>query len=650
MDALRKAEEEKKKAEQETEQGAESTAAETPPAETAAPAQEQGVEPAVDVPPVEPESELADADSETVEEPAATDLQQLESPIPDVTLEFDESDVEGQIGIEEAPVAASEESPDATETSSDSLSGIDADSLSLEPIDRSLSGLTRQPFDDDVTPDYSAESPLVALTRQTTESSASSDQSTVYPPAKPQAKTEPSTEPKSAPTQEATPADLPEYVPQPPDAPEPVTEPEPKPTAKPDLKLTPKRSTLSERSEPERRAARSMFAAKRKGGGKRRFRMRRSQRIWLLQIAAGLVVLVGASYYFFFLDAGGNDFNIPEEFVANQSSYSEQFNQSIDETDTVLALDSFVETPVEPQQLAPQENVVAELESPLDQLVSEVTVAETVEVPVVVETPVDAAAATVVTELAETEQPVASEVAVGPAESATNTALESALDATPAVEQQPVNLISFTRRETPTGIDPDLQRAYQAFQRDDLTAAQALYQQVLVESPRQRDALLGLAAIAVRNGEAALAMELYSRLLARDPSDSVAQAGLLGIIPGGSAEQQERALRRLIEQQPEVAPVIYALGNFYAAQGRWNEAQRSYFDALQQAKSDALQGVPVNPDYAFNLAVSLERLNQVSPAQTYYREAIAYAENAPASFDLSIARGRLSMLSGNSSQ
>ena len=220
----------------------------------------------------------------------------------------------------------------------------------------------------------------------------------------------------------------------------------------------------------------------------------------------------------------------------------------------------------------------------------------------------------------------------------------------PAIEESPgepaSDSISFTRTASTPGVDPILQQAYAAFQRDDMAVAQDLYQRVLQESPRHRDALLGLAAISASNNETAVAMELYSRLLARDPSDAVARAGLLGIRPAGGPEQQERELRRLVEQQSEVAPVLYALGNFYASQGRWNEAQRLYFNALQQAKTDALEDVPVHPDYAFNLAVSLEQLNQVSAALTYYNEAIAFSANVPASFDLNIARRRVTSLEG----
>ena len=103
----------------------------------------------------------------------------------------------------------------------------------------------------------------------------------------------------------------------------------------------------------------------------------------------------------------------------------------------------------------------------------------------------------------------------------------------------------------------------------------------------------------------------------------------------------ERELRRLNDLHPNLAPLLYAQGNFYASEERWSNAQQLYFRALQVAKSDALQGQPVNPDYAFNLAVSLEHLNQSMPAQNYYEEALEFANDHPAGFSLNVARNRL---------
>jgi len=205
---------------------------------------------------------------------------------------------------------------------------------------------------------------------------------------------------------------------------------------------------------------------------------------------------------------------------------------------------------------------------------------------------------------------------------------------------EPVSTVSFSRRDNSIAISPVVQAAYTAYQQGNLEQAERLYQEVLVTTPLNRNALLGLATIAGRRGDAATALDMYSRMLARDPGDPMAKAGLIEIMPSGSLQEQEATLQSLQRANPNLAPLSYAIGNFMAAQQRWPEAQQAYFAALQSAKSNTLGGA-VNPDYAFNLAVSLEHLGQTRPASNYYREALTLASNHPAGFDMAAVRERL---------
>lgn len=206
---------------------------------------------------------------------------------------------------------------------------------------------------------------------------------------------------------------------------------------------------------------------------------------------------------------------------------------------------------------------------------------------------------------------------------------------------QPESLVSFTRRVSAPAGNPLIENAYIAYQNGNLEQAELLYREALTDAPLNRSALLGLAAIAASRNDAVAALDLYSKLLARDPNDPVAKAGILEIMPGGSLQEQEAELRRLHNQHPDIAPLAYAYGNFLASQQRWSEAQRAYFSALQLAKNDA-RNSSVNPDYAFNLAVSLEHLGQPRSAGNYYQEALTLAESHPAGFNLGLARERLS--------
>ena len=185
-------------------------------------------------------------------------------------------------------------------------------------------------------------------------------------------------------------------------------------------------------------------------------------------------------------------------------------------------------------------------------------------------------------------------------------------------------------------INPQIASAYQAFQAGDLATAQRDYQSVLKNEPKNIDALHGLAAISLRKGQAEAAETFYLRVLEADPKDGAAQAGLIGLRGQVDPTQSESRLKNLLAGQPESPTLNFALGNHYAQQGRWNDAQQAYFRAFS--------GDSENPDYQFNLAVSLEQLRQPKLALQYYQGALAAATQRPAAFDRNQVAGRISEL------
>lgn len=211
-----------------------------------------------------------------------------------------------------------------------------------------------------------------------------------------------------------------------------------------------------------------------------------------------------------------------------------------------------------------------------------------------------------------------------------------------APQQQTSAPIQVLRTDTTPRINPQIVQAYAAFQQQNYLEARAQYQQVLLQQPTNRDALLGLAAVALRTGEPQQARTQYAKLLELDPRDALAQVGLMETMPATNPQEVEYTLKRLFSEHPDVAALAFSLGNLYAAQGRWNEAQQSYYDALLSAKASA--SAAVAPDYAFNLAVSLERLNQLPAAYNFYREALTLSQNAPYAFDIRVLRERLDVI------
>jgi tetratricopeptide (TPR) repeat protein len=174
-------------------------------------------------------------------------------------------------------------------------------------------------------------------------------------------------------------------------------------------------------------------------------------------------------------------------------------------------------------------------------------------------------------------------------------------------------------------VDPLVARAYESYQRGDLAGAREAYQQMLQREPLNRDALLGLAAIDVRERAFDTAETRYIKLLELDPRDVHAQAGLMALRGQVEPVQSESRLKTLIAGNPDASGLYFPLGNQYAQQSRWTEAQAAYFKAYA--------GDAENADFAFNLAVSLDQLRQTALALQYYRRALALAENRPHSFD-----------------
>ncbi len=215
---------------------------------------------------------------------------------------------------------------------------------------------------------------------------------------------------------------------------------------------------------------------------------------------------------------------------------------------------------------------------------------------------------------------------------------ESSSDSTGSVSPRAGEALAPIAINAPTlSVDPLVELAYQAFQRNDLAAARDGYQRALAREPTNRDALLGLAAIDVRSGQLNSAEARYLKLLEIDPRDSHAVASLISLRGQLDPVASESRLKSLIASQPEAALLHFSLGNQYAQQSRWSEAQAAYFKAHSVD--------PENADYAFNLAVSLDQLHQGKLALEFYQRALALTDRRAASFNPAHARLRVQELS-----
>lgn len=186
-------------------------------------------------------------------------------------------------------------------------------------------------------------------------------------------------------------------------------------------------------------------------------------------------------------------------------------------------------------------------------------------------------------------------------------------------------------------LNPTLSQAYTQLQAGNVDQARASYNTLLQAEPLNTDAMLGLAYIATQENRTDEATQLYLRILQLNPRHATAQGALIGLMGRADPGASESRLKQLIAREP--SPFLhFILGNVYADQSQWPQAQQAYFQAHHLE--------PENPDYAYNLAVGLDHMRQAKPALSFYRRAEQLASaQGRSNFNVSHARERIRALS-----
>ena len=209
-----------------------------------------------------------------------------------------------------------------------------------------------------------------------------------------------------------------------------------------------------------------------------------------------------------------------------------------------------------------------------------------------------------------------------------------------AAIDSPANL-RISRTTAPATVNPDVAAGYAALRSGDLDGASQAYERALRDDPASRDALLGMASIQLRSNSVDAAEASFRRVLRLHPQDSYAAAQLAALQSGSDPVSAMSQVNNLIAREAGSTDtgngaLQFIQGNQLAAQGRWNEAQQAYFNAH---RAD-----PNNPDYCYNLAVSLDRIYESRLARDFYAKSLVLARSRPAGFDTARAQTRLGQL------
>ncbi len=205
---------------------------------------------------------------------------------------------------------------------------------------------------------------------------------------------------------------------------------------------------------------------------------------------------------------------------------------------------------------------------------------------------------------------------------------EQTIDATgtaDAAVAQPAQRIEIHKSRRIRAVHPMVQKAYHAYQQQNYVEAERLYRKALKRNPDSRDAALGLAGIAMHQGNLQVARYYYQRVLKANPADKTAQIALNSLGNTGDSLQETSQLKHWLRDDRDNAQLHFALGNRYASAGQWKEAQQAYFEAQRID--------PDQPDYAYNLAISLDQLGLQTQALEYYLNARRLAADHTALFD-----------------
>lgn len=201
------------------------------------------------------------------------------------------------------------------------------------------------------------------------------------------------------------------------------------------------------------------------------------------------------------------------------------------------------------------------------------------------------------------------------------------------------SVVTFQKTNKADPVTENLEQAWQAYEAGQYAQAKKFYKKVLGIEKNNRDALLGVGAIAVIEKDNRVAREAYVTLLNHDPRDPIAIAALASLRNNAVATTtDEKYLLNMLQRNPEDAHLVFALGNVYAQQGKWKSAQQSYFEAWQRDNENA--------DYVFNLAVSMDQLGKPEQALRFYQSSLRKSVNKQVAFSREAVQKRINELSG----
>ncbi len=198
--------------------------------------------------------------------------------------------------------------------------------------------------------------------------------------------------------------------------------------------------------------------------------------------------------------------------------------------------------------------------------------------------------------------------------------------------------IGIRKRHIPNEIRKSLFMARRALEDGEWQLAENSFRRVLIKSPENVEAIIGMANVMMIEGKEEIARSLYLSALKKAPGNLSASVGLLNIKSDKASLEHGGKLKELLNEHPDQAFLHANLGDYYASRREWPAAQAAYFEAFTQN--------PTNADYAFNLAVCLDQMGKGVIALRYYKQALILKNKSAGRFDRELLLQRISELTG----
>jgi len=211
-----------------------------------------------------------------------------------------------------------------------------------------------------------------------------------------------------------------------------------------------------------------------------------------------------------------------------------------------------------------------------------------------------------------------------------------------------------------TAPDPRFAEALEHHQHGRLNAAAQVYEDVLAERPDHVDALQGLGAVRLQQGDPAGATKCLRHAVALQPDRALVHANLGAVfLAAGLSAEAEKALRDALALEPCCLPALSTLARLLEARGELASAHSALetavasesgnasvrlqlgllydrdgqFDEAERSLRAALEREPVMPEAHFHLGNLLNRTDRVAEAEACFRKAIELAPHFAAAIN-----------------